>query len=205
MNCQERLGTTLISLGPNLRVICLCLVGIWLLEGCTGGIKPNPKFRPTRPDVRQPKPGAAPSVPEGARKKTASGDVSRRSSFAISILDQVDRYLDVPYLWGGTTAKGMDCSGLVGTVYRKAVNFDLPRRARDMFRSGTPIAPEDLEFGDLVFFETQGSRVVSHVGIYLGDRTFVHASTKKGVSIAELDSDYYRRRFLGARRVYRVN
>lgn len=115
---------------------------------------------------------------------------------------EIDKYMGVPYRWGGTTVRGMDCSGLVYTVYQDAVDLKLPRMAREMFRGGKYISRRQLQFGDLVFFENMGNSGVSHVGIYLGSEKFVHASTKAGVIISNLNDKYYRERYVGARRFY---
>jgi cell wall-associated NlpC family hydrolase len=116
---------------------------------------------------------------------------------------EIESYLGVPYRWGGTTREGMDCSGFVGTIYRDALDLKLPRSAKMMYRQGKYVQKEKLEFGDLVFFKNIESSGVSHVGIYVGNNEFAHASTTKGVTISNLNETYYRQRYVGARRVYR--
>jgi cell wall-associated NlpC family hydrolase len=112
-------------------------------------------------------------------------------------------YLGVPYKWGGTTRGGMDCSALTRAVYREAYGVELPRTSRQMYGLGKRVpAPGQLRAGDLVFFriDTSGPGV-SHVGIYVGDGQFAHASSSRGGVIDPLSSPYFDRRYAGARRV----
>jgi cell wall-associated NlpC family hydrolase len=98
------------------------------------------------------------------------------------------------------TRDGIDCSGFTALVYKDGARMTLPRSARAQFEAGTAVARRDLQFGDLVFFNTTG-QVPSHVGIYVEDDLFAHASVTQGVTFSSLDSTYYRKRFVGARRV----
>lgn len=118
------------------------------------------------------------------------------------VLLDVVSYLGVPYAFGGSSKQGIDCSAFTSKVYESSMSVSLPRSTRHQFGVGREIGKSDLQFGDLVFFNTTG-RGPSHVGIYLEDDLFAHASVTYGVTISSLESSYYRKRFLGARRVER--
>lgn len=114
------------------------------------------------------------------------------------IVATAKKYLGVPYVWGGTSADGFDCSGLVQTVFAEN-GVSLPRGAGDQYRKGRKIAKGGLKPGDLVFFHTYTSGP-SHVGIYAGDGKFIHAeSSPRGVTVTPLSETYWNERFLGAR------
>lgn len=117
-----------------------------------------------------------------------------------NLVETALKYRGVRYRYGGVTTRGMDCSGL---VYRVLASHGIraPHNSRALYRLGKSVAREDLQAGDLVFFHTRG-RGISHVGIYLGDGKFIHASSAKGrVRVDRLDEGYYARRYVGARRV----
>ena len=108
--------------------------------------------------------------------------------------------LGVPYEYGGNGKDGIDCSGFTSRVYRRGAAILLPRSTAGQFGVGRDVKRDSLLFGDLVFFNTTG-RSPSHVGIYLEDGLFAHASVTYGVTISSLESTYYSRRFVGGRRV----
>jgi cell wall-associated NlpC family hydrolase len=105
------------------------------------------------------------------------------------------RYLGAPYVWAGATPSGFDCSGLVMYAFGK-VGLAIPHNAAQQFRLGTPVDRDRLMPGDVVFFNQ-----LRHNGIYLGDGRFVHATKPGGVRIARLDDDWFRTRWVGARRL----
>ncbi len=108
------------------------------------------------------------------------------------------RQIGVPYLYGGSTTRGFDCSGLVQYAWSQA-GTRIPRTTTEQWRQLAPVSGHELKVGDVLFFRIDGK--VSHVGMYLGDRRFVHApSTGREVTIASLESEFYRRTFIrGAR------
>lgn len=119
-----------------------------------------------------------------------------------SIIETAKQYLGAPYKFGGYSFKtGIDCSGFVKKIFSQ-FNVDLPRTARDMYyRSGTRVAKSQLQTGDLVFFTTY-AKFPSHIGIYMGNGQFIHASSgARKVSITSLNKDYYRKRYIGAKRI----
>jgi len=118
------------------------------------------------------------------------------------LLLELAGYLGVPYEYGGTTKRGIDCSGLTQRVYQGALLPKLPRSTAEQFRAGRPVEAESLMFGDLVFFNTTGT-IPSHVGIYIEDDLFAHASVTNGVTFGSLEAEYYRERYVGARRIVR--
>lgn len=108
--------------------------------------------------------------------------------------------LDIPYRFGGSTLLGIDCSAYVQKVFG-LLDIVLPRTAREQFRLGKRVGKGDLSAGDLVFFRTY-ARFPSHVGIYLGDNRFIHASSgERKVTIDSLNAPYYVKRFIGGRRL----
>lgn len=141
-------------------------------------------------DVRALRSGAGPAtqdvVPSGVD----------RDRFLLEVVS----YLGVKYAYGGTSKSGLDCSGYVCRVFEDAVSKKLPRSTAEQFRLGEKVHKRELRFGDLVFFNTTG-RVPSHVGIFLEDDIFAHASVVEGVTLSSLESTYYKKRFVGARRV----
>jgi len=108
-----------------------------------------------------------------------------------------------PYRLGGMTPEtGLDCSGFVGHVFKQVTGIVLPHRSLDISEVAQPLEPADLLPGDLVFFNTL-NRAFSHVGIYLGENRFVHASSSRTnkVMVSSLNDRYWRTRFDGARRI----
>jgi cell wall-associated NlpC family hydrolase len=104
------------------------------------------------------------------------------------------------YRYGGTSRGGFDCSGFTRYVYAK-YGIVLPHSSRSQFSMGKAVEKQDLQAGDLVFFSTR-TRGISHVGIYIGDNKFIHASNvRRGVTVDSLSSSYYSPRYRGARRV----
>ena len=144
--------------------------------------------------------------------KTFNKNVDKTSTYAkLNSLDEIATLLDVspkalknkklydlildwyatPYSLGNQSKKGIDCSGFTQVVYKEIYNKDLPRRSKDMGELIKRKYTKDLEEGDLVFFSFGGSEEINHVGIYLHNNKFVHASTKRGVIISDLTEPWY--------------
>lgn len=143
--------------------------------------------------------------PIGSGSSTSGGSGSTGSSSSNSagqaIVAKAKQYLGVPYVWGGSSPSGFDCSGFTQYVMR-ACGYTISRTASQQLKNGTSVSYANLKLGDLVFFENtyNTNAAASHVGIYVGDGNFIHAGTN-GVVITSLSSDYYASRYVGARRI----
>ena len=115
------------------------------------------------------------------------------------LLKYIDEWYGTRYRYGGTTKSGIDCSAFVQAIYLSAFGMTLPRTARDQYRGCHIVSATEMKTGDLVFFNTTGG--ISHVGIYLQNNKFIHASTSFGVTISDLFDPYYLGRFLGVGRI----
>lgn len=119
-------------------------------------------------------------------------------TLASKIVTTAKKYIGVPYVWGGTSPKGFDCSGYIQYVFNKN-GVTLPRTASQQYKVGYKVSKSNLQPGDLVFFNTSGG--ISHVGMYIGNGQFIHSGTTSGVAIADLYIPYWTSRYIGARRV----
>ena len=138
-------------------------------------------------------------IPPGyeTKDRPARGPVRKR------IVAEAEKYLGIPYQWGGKSPDtGFDCSGLTLSVYRK-VGIDLPRTAQTQFNQGRFVKKRNLAKGDLVFFKSRGR--ISHVGVYIGGGRFIHAPSRgKTVSRESLNRPYFKRRYAGGRTYIRM-
>jgi cell wall-associated NlpC family hydrolase len=150
-------------------------------------------------------PAASPGItrerPPELRKPT---DITPRTrpagEMGVVAARTAERFVGIPYRWGGNTVvEGLDCSGFVRAVYNLC-GVNIPRTSQEQFRTGDPVALEDLHQGDLVFFGDSPVKI-NHVGIYVGEGRFVHAP-KRGddIKVSAMDESYFSRRFMGGRR-----
>ena len=117
------------------------------------------------------------------------------------IMNVIMDWLGTPYRFGGESRRGIDCSAFTRQVFIETSEIEIPRTARTQINIGKDIEMDDLVFGDLIFFHTYSWRFASHVGIYLGDNLFAHASSRYGVTVSSLESTYYNRRFIKGKRI----
>ena len=127
--------------------------------------------------------------------------LNRNVEFIInsSLFSFIDEWWATRYRYGGTSKKGIDCSAFTSLLMSTVFAVKLPRTAREQFNESEKVGKDEMIEGDLVFFNTRGG--VSHVGVYLGDYYFVHASTNQGVVISSLEEPYYEKRFIGGGRI----
>jgi len=143
------------------------------------------------------------SLIEQSNLETLTNIVSEYSNTSVdrdAVMIKIIELINTPYLWGGTTTNGIDCSAFCQRVMKFALGIDIPRTSIMQSAVGDEVARESLQFGDLVFFNTMGRRI-SHVGIYLGEGVFAHSSSSGGVKTNSLNEDYYNAKYVTARRV----
>ena len=118
-----------------------------------------------------------------------------------SVMSYAKKQLGKPYVWGAEGPDSFDCSGFTQYVFKNSVGISIPRVSKDQSKHGQFVSRSELQRGDLVFFDTSGDGAVNHVGIYMGENQFIHASSGGGkVVISEMNS-YYSPRYINARRV----
>ncbi len=141
-------------------------------------------------------------VAENKPKQNISKNLTDREKLMMEIV----RYLNTPYQYGGNSGKGIDCSAFTKNVFKNSIHVELPRTASEQFEIGQRISNKfQPKFGDLVFFNTTKNSYPGHVGIFLGNDLFAHASFSRGVTVSSLKSNYFDSRYIGARRVTNIN
>ncbi|MDQ0857865.1 C40 family peptidase [Bacillus sp. V2I10] len=133
----------------------------------------------------------------GKNTYKALGKQASQPVYKSNIVTTAKKYLNVPYVWGGMSPKGFDCSGYLNYVFNESAGKKLPRTVADIYKQGVKVSSPQV--GDLVFFETYKPGA-SHAGIYLGNNQFIHSSSSKGVSITSMNNSYWSERYLGAKR-----
>jgi hypothetical protein len=178
----------------------LCVIG-FLFPGCL-----TPYARYTRP-LSEVGVSDKSSLPKKAPHKpimvSASWDYRKDYKIPTEKLQSIiTSYLGTPYRYGGTSRKGLDCSGFVKTVFTQLNKARLPRSSEALYKKGVAVTLAEARFGDFVFFKNKPGGRVDHVGIYIGQNRFAHASTKIGVAYGSLDNEYYKKHFVGVRRLF---
>lgn len=135
-------------------------------------------------------------VDDGEGYDYTEGGISKQE-----LMGQIMDWLGTPYRFGGNSRRAIDCSAFVQKIFLASSDIMLPRTARYQYKVGAKISRDNLEFGDLIFFHTYTYRFPSHVGIYLGDDLFAHASSRYGVTISSLNGRYYSKRFIAGKRL----
>jgi len=117
-----------------------------------------------------------------------------------TMMDNILAWLGTPYEYGGETKSGIDCSAFTREMFKESAGIALPRSTEEQVKLGTQVEKDNLKFGDLIFFNTTGQNP-SHVGIYIGDDMFAHASVSFGVTLSSMYSSYYKKRYTESRRI----
>ncbi|RUR33479.1 glycoside hydrolase [Vreelandella andesensis] len=184
------------------RVVSVC-AAVAILTGCAGSASgqsmepPEDYFSMALPGLAKGE-SLAMSPVSNATGQLRSLQTPPPTIIRQALLEQHQRWAGTPYRIGGTSKQGIDCSALVRNVFRDSFNLELPRTTYDQVNEGRPIDRQELQAGDLVFFRPPGQ--YNHVGIYVGDGRFLHASSSRGVMISRLDNSYWQRYYWQSRR-----
>lgn len=127
--------------------------------------------------------------------------VPKNTGAANKVVSAAYAAIGTPYVGGGTSSRGYDCSGLTYSIYLNELGIRLPRSSRDQVAAGRQVSKSELAPGDILFFRTTGSGI-GHVGVYIGDNNMIHASTgQRRVMITDINSSYFAKRYVTARRI----
>jgi lipoprotein Spr len=163
---------------------------------------PNPSYIPSEVEDETSDPQITVANEEAKSILDKLSEVTESNTKKEKFLNEIISYLNTPYRYGGTTRKGIDCSAFTQKVYGNSMNIKLPRTAREQYKEWRSFRGRDeLRFGDLIYFNTSSRYYPGHVGIYLDDNLFAHASSSSGVIISSLENEYYETKFIGANRV----
>lgn len=184
--------------GFRLLIICFCLS----LAACgppkkTASKRPAPKSRTTAsrkaPAKKQPQKTSKGNASSSLKKKYATQlGVSANQIANVKLYGFVDTWMGVKYKYGGMSRSGVDCSGFSNLLYKEVYKKQLKRTTRDIAQTCKPVSKNNLREGDLVFFDISGKKN-THMGVYLQNGKFVHASSSRGVVISDLSNPYYKK------------
>ncbi len=135
-------------------------------------------------------------------ESTSSDSADSTADIGQKIVDQAFTYKGTRYRFGGHSRSGIDCTGLIIKVWEDLDLGKLKGNCSALYKLGRAVGPEEARPGDLVFFENTYRRGISHVGIYIGNYEFIHASRGRGVNVSKLTSPYYLNRIVGGRRLH---
>ncbi|MGC8773919.1 MAG: C40 family peptidase [Chlorobaculum sp.] len=184
-----------------LRTLALMVLAFLMLTlGACQSIRPLSDRMENKYSLKKRKTSISRLRPQGPERCSVPVQVSERAFRAM--LDSIEETRGVKYRFGGTTPEGFDCSGFVQYLYNLSFQMLLPRTSNDLALVGPIIHRDRLQPGDLVFFAAGDE--ITHVGVYLGNERFAHASSKAGISISTLSQSYYATHFAFGTRIIRV-
>ena len=131
---------------------------------------------------------------------------SEEKNIEKQILESAEDWMGTPYKMGGEDKNGVDCSAFTQTIIKDVFDIDLPRRVKDQKKVGLKVELEEMQAGDLVVFKTGGflsNR--QHIGIYLSDYKFLHASSSEGVTVSSLEDWYWKKKYRSSRRIQEID
>jgi hypothetical protein len=166
----------------KLKVNCCSIILLIMLSACSSSAPVTSK---------------SPSLPTQP-KKPIDGILAEELP-SVLLDNEFDIWEGTPYRYGGANKQGIDCSALIQKIYLSSFNLKLPRTTERQSRQGYPINKSKLQAGDLVFFKT--SLTENHVGIFIGNGRFLHASSSQGVMISALNNVYWRSKYWQSRRI----
>ena len=191
---------------PSMRYATLLFTCLMLLlAGCASRSPVAPESMTEAPAAIRAKqkasPGSAPPDLQSQQELDAlvAEVMSEAPPLRVSLEAQHEDWKGVPYRYGGLSPRGVDCSGFVYLTFLSRLGMEVPRTTTELLQSGEKVKRDEIQVGDLVFFRTgPGNR---HVGIYMGNGDFLHASTSQGVMTSSLSNPYWHRRYWQARRL----